>query len=93
MKKSFSPELKARVALEALKEDKTINELSGAYGAHPTQIHVWKKQVKEGLANLFRDKRGKHEQNQQALIDELYRLIGQRDTELAWLKKKLHLDS
>lgn len=93
MKKTFSPELKARVALEALKETKTINELSSAYSVHPTQINNWKSIVREHLPELFGKKQDNQEKNNRELIDELYRIIGQRDIELSWLKKKLHLDS
>lgn len=93
MKKTFQPELKARVALEALTGTRTINELSGAYEVHPTQINLWKTIVRDHLADLFRDKRNDDAKRHRELTDELYRVIGQRDTELTWLKKKLHLES
>jgi transposase-like protein len=89
MKKQFAPREKAAVALEALKEQKTISQISSVYQVHPTQIGLWKKQAREGLADIFSDKRRKENKTQDQMIDELYKLVGQRDAELAWLKKKL----
>jgi transposase-like protein len=89
MKKVFSPKQKAEVALAAIKETQTIAQISSAFEVHPTQIGLWKKQAKEGLSEVFSDKRKKDSQNQNEKIDELYRIIGQRDAELVWLKKKL----
>ena len=89
MKKQFSPREKAEVALVALKETETIAQISSTYQVHPTQIGLWKKQAKEGLTELFSDKRKTENKSQEQLVDELYKLIGQRDAELAWLKKKL----
>ena len=89
MKKVFSPKQKAEVALEAIKETKTIAQISSAFEVHPTQIGLWKKQAREGLSEVFSDKRKKENVNQNERINELYRIIGQRDAELVWLKKKL----
>lgn len=89
MKKQFTPKEKAEVVLAVLKEQQTISQISSAYQVHPTQIHTWKKQAREGLAELFSDKRKKENKTEQQTIDELYRLLGQRDAELSWLKKKL----
>lgn len=89
LKKQFAPREKATVALEALKEQRTMAQISSAYQVHPTQIGIWKKQAREGLAEIFSDKRKKEHQTQDQVIDELYKLVGQRDAELAWLKKKL----
>jgi transposase-like protein len=89
MKKQFTPKEKAEIALTALKETETMAQISSAYQVHATQIGLWKKQAKEGLTELFSDKRKKTDKTQDQLIDELYKLIGQRDAELAWLKKKL----
>lgn len=89
MKKTFSSNVKAEVALMALKGDLTISQISSRYQVHPTQIGLWKKQAKEILVNGFSDKRKKHSKDQQNLIEELYRIIGKREAELSWLKKKL----
>lgn len=93
MKKQFSPQQKASVALAAIKGDKPVSQISSVYEVHPTQIRQWEKIAKQGLADLFSDKRKKADKDKDDLIEELYKIIGQRDTELVWLKKKLHLES
>lgn len=89
MKKIFTPQQKAEVALAALTGQKTAGQIASIYEVHPTQIGFWKKTVQEGLPQLFSDKRKKENRDQERIIDELYKTIGQRDMELAWLKKKL----
>lgn len=93
MKKTFTPRQKAHIALEAIKNQKTMSELASEYQAHPIQIGIWKKSLLENAEHAFSDKRRKEDQSKQELIERLYRIIGQRDIELDWLKKKLHLDS
>jgi transposase-like protein len=93
MKKLFSPKQKAIVALEALKGIKTINQVSGQFDAHPTQVGHWKKQLTDNAEQLFADKRKKESRTKDELIEQLYKVVGQRDIELEWLKKKLGLDS
>ncbi len=92
MKKVFTPQQKATVALEAIKGDRTVNQIASAYEVHPSQIQSWKKIVQENLVTLFADKRRKEGGPERELIDELYRTIGQRDIELGWLKKKFQLE-
>ncbi len=77
--------------MEALKGVKTNNQLSSHYEAHPIQIGIWKKRLVEHAHTIFSDEK-KRKDDQQDLIDRLYKIIGQRDTELEWLKKKVHLD-
>lgn len=89
MRKIFTPQQKAHVALVAIKNEKTITQIASAYEVHPTQVGLWKKTAEEGLPRLFTDKRKKENADQERIIDELYKTIGQRDMELAWLKKKL----
>ena len=93
MKKIFTPRQKAAVALEALKGVKTSNQLAGDYEAHPIQIGIWKKRLAENAHCVFSDEKKKTEADQHELIDRLYKIIGQRDIEIEWLKKKLHLES
>jgi transposase-like protein len=88
-RKRYSAELKARVALEAIKGQKTTNELASEYGVHPTQIAQWKKQVLEELPQLFSSRREKAEQAEEELKAALYQQIGQLKVELDWLKKKV----
>lgn len=89
MRKIFTPQQKAQVALAAIKNEKTIAQIASVYEVHPTQVGLWKKTAQEGLPQLFMDKRKKENADQEKVIDELYKTIGQRDMELAWLKKKL----
>lgn len=89
MKKQFTPQQKAMVALEAIKGELTIAQIASKCEVHPAQIGHWKNHVLKTIAELFSDKRKKENWDQQRIMDELYKTIGQRDIELEWLKKKL----
>jgi len=91
MRKRFSSDFKAKVALEALKGEKTVSQLSSEYGVHPTQIGQWKELVQVGLPGLFTGKRPSDKQGQGKLVEELYQVIGQLKVENDWLKKKLRV--
>lgn len=88
MRKNFSPEFMAKVALAAIKEEVTIAELSSKYEVHRTQIGNWRKRAMEGLADIFRSKHAKAYRDKEKLVEELYRQIGQLKVENDWLKKK-----
>ena len=88
MRKSFSAELMAKVALDAIKEGKRIAELSTQYEVHRTQITNWRKRALEGLAGIFQEKASRTRGEKEKVIDELYRQIGQLKVENEWLKKK-----
>lgn len=90
MRKSFSPEFMAKVAVAAIKEDMTMAELSSQYKVHRTQINNWRRRALEGLTDVFRGKRDKSLRDKGKLIDELYRQIGQLKVENERLKKNLH---
>ncbi len=87
-RKRYSAKFKSTVALEALKEQKTMSELSSEYGVHANQISLWKKQFLTEAENVFSNKRHRQEKEQENLETELYRQIGQLKVELDWLKKK-----
>lgn len=89
MKKSFTPQAKAAVALEAIKAEITIAQIASRYEVHPTQISAWKKQALEILKTGFSDRRKTENFDQARITDELYKTIGQQKIELEWLKKKL----
>jgi len=92
--RTFSPTEKAQIALVAIRGEKTIAQISSEYQVHSTQIGLWKKQALENLAEIFKDNRKKEKQketNHQEQLDNLYKVIGQRDIELDWLKKKLSI--
>jgi putative transposase len=89
MRKRYTTAFKIQVVLELLKEEKTVNQLAIKHGVHPTQLRDWKKQVLDGLPNLF-------EQSPEAVRqaaaedrerEELFAQIGRLTTQLAWLKK------
>jgi putative transposase len=87
-RKNHSAAFKAKVALEAVKKEKTLARLAGEYGAHPNQITRWKKYMLENIADIFSRKRKNDKRNQEQLVSELYRQTGQLKVELDWLKKK-----
>jgi transposase-like protein len=88
-RKPRSAEFKAKVALAALQERRTMSELAKQFDVHPTQIHQWKKQLQSGAAELFADGRQRRRDvEQQAEASELYEQIGRLKMELEWLKKK-----
>jgi putative transposase len=92
--RSFTPQEKSQVALAAIKEEKTMAQISSDFQVHPTQVGLWKKQALDNLPELFKDGRKKEKEKQidrQEELDNLYKIIGRRDTELEWLKKKLSI--
>ena len=91
LRRKHTPSFKAKVALEAIKEQKTSAELASQYQVHPGQIRNWKTAATKGLIDLFTDKRKSKDQDREELIQELYRQIGELKVDLDWLKKKLAL--
>ncbi len=89
MRKKYSSKIKSKVAIEAIKGDKSIAELSSNFEVHRDQVQRWKKIAIAGITGLFSEKQSKEKQNSEKLIDELYRQIGQLKVELDWLKKKV----
>ena len=87
-RKQYPKEFKARVALEAIKEAKTIAELSSEYEIHSGMITKWKKQLQENICDIF-IRKSEHEPDDKQLIDNLYKQIGKSQVEIDWLKKKL----
>ena len=88
-RKRHSPAFKAKVALEAAKQTRTVAELATLYQVHPVQISQWKKQLLDGAEALFRDGRRKDHDDSQALQAELYERIGRLNMEVEWLKKSV----
>ena len=84
----FTSKQKAKVALEAIKGAKTINEIAQEFGVHPTQVNQWKKELLANAGSLFEGKRGSKSVNAQSDPERLYAKIGQLNMELDWLKKK-----
>lgn len=78
---------KAKVALEAVKGNKTVNEIAQEYGVHPTQVGLWKKALLENVGQLFDVKRSTKPIDPQNDSERLYAKIGLLNMELEWLKK------
>ena len=92
-RKSFSSEFKAKVAIEALKGQRTVNEIAAEFEVHPSQVNNWKKQLLEGSSDVFGRGREKREADFDDERDKLYSQIGRLKVEVDWLKKKTgHLD-
>lgn len=87
-RRQHSAEFKAKVALEAIKGERTLNEIAADYEVHPVQVQQWKKLALEGMASLFSSKKDQAAADHEALVDQLYQQIGQLKVEADWLKKK-----
>ena len=88
-RKRYSADFKAKVAVDALKEQKTLSELASQYQIHSVQISTWKKQLLDGSALIFKNSTNNNQKKQQNLEAHLYQEIGRLKIELDWLKKKL----
>jgi len=87
-KKTYTSAEKAKIALEAIKGELSMSQISSKYGVHVTQIKSWKAQALEALQNGFDKKPDKTKQQHEILVDKLYNQIGQLTIECEWLKKK-----
>ena len=90
-RKHFSATQKAQIALEILKEEKTVSQIASENAVHPNVLYRWKKQALENLPKLFddenkseRDRQNEHERQ----VSDLYCEIGRLTTQVNWLKKK-----
>ena len=90
MKKNYTPEFKAKIVLELLREELTLGQLAAGYGIHPNLVSKWRNTVMEGLPELLADKRKRDKlaSEHEEITKELYAQIGELTTKLNWLKKK-----
>lgn len=88
VRKRHDAEFKKKVALEAIRQQKTINQITSEYGIHATQVNQWKKQATEAILQVFAGGKKRAERDLQQEIDELHRQLGQVISERDWLKKK-----
>jgi len=89
-RRNYSNTLKAKIVLEVIEGQKTMAEIASTHSVHPNQISKWKKQVLEGLPDIFSGNEAERhrQETQEQLIAQLYQQIGQLKVELDWLKKK-----
>ena len=89
-RRKFGKTLKAKVAIEAIKGVKTVNEIASIYEVHPNQVSLWKKQALEKLPEALADGRSKQSRDKKPVEEEkLHQKIGQQAVEIDFLKKKL----
>ena len=87
-RKQYSADLKAKIAIEAVKGQRTIQEIASHYSIHPGQVTQWKKQLLESAAGAFSNGRAHAAEADEEMKAELYQQIGKLQVELDWLKKK-----
>ncbi len=87
IRRTHSAIFKTKVALESLKEDRTIAELASEYKVHPNQISKWKKHFQEHMTDIFTNGYGKDDNDM--VISSLYEEIGRLKVELDYLKKRV----
>lgn len=90
-RKRYTAAEKAKIALEAIKSENTLAQISSKYGAHATQINTWKKQAIALLPDIFSDKNKQEVTNYEKQLSELYEQIGRLKVENDFLKKKSEL--
>ena len=88
-RKRHSAAFKAKVALEAVKQTRTLAELARTFQVHPVQISQWKKQLLDGVESLFGDGRRRERDESLSIQAQLYEQIGRLNMEVEWLKKKV----
>ena len=88
-RRAFTTEFKVKVALEAIKGQRTLNEIASHYEVHPNQVAQWKNQAIDNLPDVFSTRRERDADEEELLRGELYKQIGQLKVELDWLKKKV----
>lgn len=90
-RKPHTPEEKAKLVIEVLKGERTLNEIATEHEIHPNMLTRWKKEAIEGLPSVFENdnaKRKKEQKIHEAELEELYTQIGKLTTQNEWLKKK-----
>jgi putative transposase len=87
-RRQFTADFKARVAIEAIKGQKTVQEIAAHYEVHPNMVTTWKRHALAELPQVFSDHRSRAAEADETLKDALYQQIGKLQVQLDWLKKK-----
>ena len=87
-RKQYSADLKAKIAVEAVKGQRTIQEIGSHYSIHPSQVTQWKKQLLEGAVEVFSNGKVHDAEADEQIKAELYQQVGKLQMELEWIKKK-----
>ena len=88
-RRKHSPSFKAKVAVEALKEEETVAQLASRFDVHPSQVHKWKKELIDGATGIFSNSPGQKTPDNQQLVAQLYQQIGQLKVERDFLENTL----
>ena len=91
MRKRYAADFKAKVALEAVRGERSLSELASRYEVHPNQIGQWRRALLAGVKEVFSDRRRRRAEDDEAEKARLYEEIGRLKVELDWLKKKAAL--
>lgn len=86
-RKNHTKTFKAKVALAAIKGQKTTNEIASEFGIHVNQVNRWKKEALESMPDVFGNKKDKTISEMEAERDRLFQQIGKLQVEVDWLKK------
>jgi transposase-like protein len=92
LRNSYTPEYKANIVREILREEKSVAQIAAEHGVHPHQLYQWRDQALQALPTIFsgqgaREQAAREEAHSKQ-VHELYAQIGRLTTQLAWLKKK-----
>jgi transposase-like protein len=87
-RKQYSADLKAKIALEAIKGQRTVQEIAAHYEVHPNMVTHWKRQLLDGASEIFSNPRTRSGEVEEQVQAELYQQIGKLQVEVDWLKKK-----
>ena len=94
-RKRYTPQFKAQLVQQMLREEKSVAQLAAEHGIHPNQLYQWRDQVLQALPSLFSDQSAREQAAKDAAherqVQRLYAQIGKLSTQLEWLKKKVGL--
>lgn len=94
-RKHYTPQFKAQIVQQILREEKSVSQLAAEHGIHPHQLYQWRDQALQALPSIFSNQSAREqaakEAAQERQVQRLYAQIGKLTTQLEWLKKKVGL--